>query len=97
MLPAMHKVRVALDARSYDIVVGRGLLSELGSRCRRLGLGRRCAVLTDSRVAPHHLPAALASLQGAGFDTVPVEVPSGEKSIAPTKPWPLNFSVVRQA
>jgi len=32
-------VRVALDARSYDIVIGRGLLASLGARVAAL---RRC-------------------------------------------------------
>lgn len=74
----MRKVDVSLGERSYRILVDGGLLPRLGPECRRLGLGRRCAVITDENVGPRHSQAALDSLKHAGFDPFPVTVPAGE-------------------
>jgi 3-dehydroquinate synthase len=71
-------VRVALAARSYDIVIGRGMRRELGARCRTLGLGTRCAVITDANVAKRYAKDAVASLQQAGFNPAVITVPAGE-------------------
>ena len=71
-------VRVALAARSYDIVIGRGVRGELGTRCQALGLGARCAIITDVNVGPRYAKEATASLQRAGFDPVVITVPAGE-------------------
>jgi 3-dehydroquinate synthase len=80
MLPAMRRVKVPLGTRSYDILVGPGLLAQAGTHCARLGLGPRCAVITDTNVGPRHAAPVLASLRGAGFDPVVVTVPAGEQS-----------------
>jgi 3-dehydroquinate synthase len=80
MLPGMRKVRVALGERSYDILVGQGLLAGLGVACRKVGLRGRCVVVTDSNVGPLHGEAAMASLRGAGFEPVLVTVPAGERA-----------------
>jgi len=74
----MRTVQVSLAERSYRILVGGGLLSRLGEECARLKLGRRCAVVTDEKVAPLHAAAVLESLKRAGFEPLLVTVPSGE-------------------
>jgi 3-dehydroquinate synthase len=71
-------VKVPLGERTYSIQIGSGLLSRLGAECRKLRLGRRCAVITDRRVGRHYARAALASLEAAGFDPVLVTFPAGE-------------------
>jgi 3-dehydroquinate synthase len=73
-------VPVALGARSYDIVIGRGLLASLGARIAELRPGARTAIVTDDNVAAHHLAAAEASLHGAGIDSARIVVPAGEAS-----------------
>ena len=60
------------------IYVGRGLLARAGEGAAASVAGRRAAVVTDSNVAPLHLPAVLASLRGAGFDAEAEVVPAGE-------------------
>jgi 3-dehydroquinate synthase len=77
---AMRSVQVALGARSYSILIGPGLLSRAGRECARLGLARRCAVITDDQVAPLHAPAVMESLEAAGFEPVLITVRAGEKS-----------------
>jgi 3-dehydroquinate synthase len=74
----VRKILVSLDARSYSILAGQGLLARLGAECRRLKLGRRCAVVSDETVAPLHARPALDSLRAAGFDPLLVTVPAGE-------------------
>ena len=73
-------VRVALDARSYDIVVGRGVIGSLGPRIAALRPGAKIAIVTDEEVARHHLGAAEASLAAAGVPASRVIVPAGEGS-----------------
>ena len=76
-------VPVALGARAYDIVIGRGLLAELGKRVAALKPGASAAIVTDETVAARHLKAAEASLAAAGIRAVPIVVPPGEA----TKSW----------
>lgn len=74
----MRTVPVSLGDRSYRIHVGNRLLARLGSECSRLGLGRRCAVITDAVVGPLHAESVKVSLVAAGFEPVSITVPSGE-------------------
>jgi 3-dehydroquinate synthase len=71
-------VNVALGARSYEIKIGAGLLSELGQHCAGLNLGSRCAVISDRNVAPKFARAAQLSLKKAGFESILITVPAGE-------------------
>jgi 3-dehydroquinate synthase len=73
-------VRVELDARSYDIVIGRGLLASLGARIGALRPGAKAVIVTDENVARHHLAAAEASLSQGGIAASRVIVPPGESS-----------------
>jgi 3-dehydroquinate synthase len=73
-------VRVALGARAYDIVIGRGLLASLGERTAALKPGARAAIVTDETVAGLHLAAARAALSAAGISVVDIVVPPGEAS-----------------
>ena len=73
-------VPVALGARAYDIVIGRGLLAELGMRIAALKPGASAAIVTDETVAARHLKAAEAALAAASIRTAPIIVPPGEAS-----------------
>lgn len=74
----MKTVPVSLGSRSYEILIGSGLLPGLGSRMRDLKLSGRCAVLTDSNVGPRFGAAVVKSLKAAGFEPVVVKLPAGE-------------------
>lgn len=65
--------------RSYDVVVGRGVLAELGPRLAPLAKGRT-VIVTDETVAVLHGPAAMASLDAAGIKARLLTVPPGEGS-----------------
>jgi 3-dehydroquinate synthase len=77
-------VRVALDTRAYDIVIGRGLLASLGSRVAALKGGAKAAIVTDANVERLLLGETQAALAAAGIGASHVSVPAGEgsKSIA---------------
>ena len=78
--PAPTVVGVALGARSYDIVIGRGELATLGARAAALKPGARAAIVTDTTVAGLYLDAAEAALAAAGIASSHVAVPPGEAS-----------------
>jgi 3-dehydroquinate synthase len=71
-------VKVPLGTRSYQINIGAGLLSQLGRDCKRLGLGTRCAIISDRNVAPLYGRKVEASLARAGFEPTVLAVPAGE-------------------
>jgi 3-dehydroquinate synthase len=74
----MRIVKVPLGERSYEIRIGRGLLARLGAECAKLKPGRRCAVISDTNVAPRYARAALRSLARAGLEPFLITVPAGE-------------------
>ncbi len=73
-------VEVSLGKRSYDIVIGRGVLASLGTRVAALRPGAKTVIITDENVARHHLAAAETALGRAGVATSRVVVPAGEAS-----------------
>jgi 3-dehydroquinate synthase len=73
-------VKVSLGNRSYDIKIGTGLIARIGRECARLGLGRRCLIISDRNVAPRYGKAAREALASAGFATGLVTIPAGETS-----------------
>jgi hypothetical protein len=73
-------IKVALGDRSYDIVIGRGLIASLGARVAALRPRAKAAVVTDENVARHHLATVEAALAGAGMAASRVIVPDGEGS-----------------
>ena len=83
--PLHHEnVRVALGARSYDILIGAGLLAEAGEKIAAVAPGAACAIVTDANVARIHLPALEDSLKSAGvrYSTIVVEPGEGSKSLS---------------
>ena len=75
----MDKIRVSLNDRSYDIVVGEEILSKLGRHMSALGLPRRVVILSDSTVGKLYGNAVKHSLRVAGFKSELITVASGEK------------------
>jgi 3-dehydroquinate synthase len=76
----MRSVKVPLGNRSYDILIGGGLLAGLGAECAKLSLGRHCAIISDKNVAPKYSKAAQLSLESAGFESYVITVPAGESA-----------------
>jgi 3-dehydroquinate synthase len=74
----MATVRVSLGERSYDVVIGAGLLGRAVDLIHdRLGAAR-CAIVTDENVARHHLGALEKGLAALGRHAGTVVLPPGE-------------------
>jgi 3-dehydroquinate synthase len=73
-------VAVALGARSYDIVIGHGVLASLGTRIARLRPGAKSFIVTDENVARHVLATAETALDQAQVAASRIVVPPGEGS-----------------
>lgn len=74
-------VRVELGERSYDILIGDGLIAEAGALLSGFASGKRVFIVTDENVAHLHLPALEAGLQAAGLRPISRTLTAGE----PTK------------
>ncbi|MGF3026315.1 3-dehydroquinate synthase [Methylobacterium aquaticum] len=73
-------VHVPLDGgRAYDILIGRGLLAEIGPRVAALK-ARAVGVVSDATVAAEYGEAVTASLAEAGLRTTLIAVAPGEGS-----------------
>lgn len=73
-----HTLRVALAERSYDIVIGSGLIASAGERIA--SFATNVIVVTDSNVMQHYGKALEASLKDAGVRSSCIVVPAGEGS-----------------
>jgi 3-dehydroquinate synthase len=73
-------VPVSLGPRSYDIVIGRGVISTLGKRIAALRPGAKTFIVSDENVARHAMPAAEAALTHAGIAASKIVVDPGEAS-----------------
>ncbi|HTD16781.1 MAG TPA: 3-dehydroquinate synthase [Chthoniobacterales bacterium] len=73
-----RRVTVSLTNRSYDVVIGAGMLERAGSLLREAGLNRPIAVITDERVEELYGQKLIASLAAAGFSSSLHVVSGGE-------------------
>jgi 3-dehydroquinate synthase len=76
----MMRVPVSLGDRSYEILIGDGLVESAGAQLARALPGARAAIITDENVGRLYLPQVKASLEAAGIASSAVIVPAGEKS-----------------
>ncbi len=74
----MRTVNVPLGNRSYNIQIASKLLPQLGEAVSSVLRSNRCAVISDSNVAPHFAAKAIRTLEKAGIDPVLITVPAGE-------------------
>jgi 3-dehydroquinate synthase len=62
----------------YEVLVGDGVLTGLGSRWRDRVGGGRVVVVSDANVAPLYLERCSGSLRAAGLEVSHVVIPAGE-------------------
>ena len=67
-------------SRSYDVLIGEGLLADLGSHAAAMKKVRKVCIVSDSNVWSIWGSAAKNSLLDAGLDTVEFIFPAGEPS-----------------
>lgn len=74
-------IHVDLGTKSYDIVIGAGLLDGVGARVAELlPQARRAVILSDSNVVPLYGARLQESLQAAGISAFVIAIPAGEQS-----------------
>src|SRR5438105_3273170 len=73
-----QRLRVELGDRSYDIVIGPGLIGCAGAEILPLMRRRQPVIITDETVANHHLAPSRASLEAQGVIQHAIVLPSGE-------------------
>lgn len=79
----MKTLHVDLQERSYDILIGCGLLDQTGEQLRPLLRARRIALITDSHVGPLYADRVARSLRKTDFEVQILTVPAGEESKSP--------------
>lgn len=73
-------VTVSLGDRSYDILIGRGLMADAGAEIAKRLPGAKATVITDETVAANYLVPLTESLQQVGIDIDPLVLKPGEKT-----------------
>ncbi len=73
-------VKVDLADRSYDIVVGNGIISELGQYISKISCYSKAIVIVDQNVAKFHIEALNSKLKPLPFEVRSIVVEAGEKS-----------------
>ncbi len=75
-----ERLAVELGSRSYEILVGEGLLASTGRHVLPLLAHRRVMVITDEQVAALHLATVERSLADAGIAFEVFVLPAGERT-----------------
>ena len=73
-------VRVELGSRSYDVLIGAGLINEVLEHATAVFGKAKCAIVTDENVASNHLASVEEPLKQAGQWRTSVVLPAGEKT-----------------
>lgn len=78
-MSSVATIHVALGERSYDVVVGSGLVADAGRHLKPVLARPAVAIVTDANVAKLHLPALQAALTRDGIAVAAtVVLPPGE-------------------
>lgn len=75
----MQKVTINAS-RSYDILIGSGLIRTLGEEARKFAKVKKVCIVSETNVWPLHGEAAEKSLTDAGFSVISYIFPAGEES-----------------
>ena len=73
-------ISVRAGDKTYDVIVGSGLLDRTGELIGARLNGRNCAVISDDNVAAHFAGTVFESLKRAGRAPSLITVPAGEES-----------------
>ncbi|WP_343565421.1 3-dehydroquinate synthase [Kiloniella sp. b19] len=97
-----RSLRVELGERSYDILIGKGLIEQSGTLIKPFLNQDRVFVVTDENVASLHLDALRKSLEAQGLQVLSITLPFGEstKSFAQLEriiDWLLEHRVDRKS
>ena len=66
-------------SQPYAVHIGAGLIAHSGDLTAAVTAARRCALVTDSNIAPLYAQKVITSLESAGFTVHLYELPAGEE------------------
>lgn len=75
----MKKIHVEVS-KPYDVLIGRGILNDLGETIRPVCASNRLAIITDDIVAGLYLQSVEDTLKASGYEVVSFSFPNGELS-----------------
>ncbi len=80
----MQKIRVELGERSYNIMIGSGILKDIGKTIEKFEFSRKIALISNPTVHGLYGKTVSDAIKGAGYDLTEILVPDGEeyKSLA---------------
>jgi len=78
-----RKLRVELGQRSYDILIGGGLIAQASELIGAVTARKKLAIVSETQVAALYLAPLEQSLRDAGFEVASLVLPQGEA----TKSW----------
>jgi 3-dehydroquinate synthase len=76
----VRKLEIFAGLHRSDLLIGDGLLTQVGALVRPKFHGRRCAILTDEHVAPLFGNVVLESLRRSDFNAELITIPAGEQT-----------------
>ena len=96
-----EKVHVSLGERSYDVIIGPGLMARAGELISPLLPRPRVVVVSDETVAALHLETLRAGLAASGIAMEAMTLPAGEatkswENLTRTCDWLLDQKVERR-
>jgi len=71
---------VSLDKQRYRVLIGTGLLKQIGTHVRKRLARKTCAIISDNNVASLFASRVEESLVAAGSRPTLITIPAGEKS-----------------
>ena len=96
----MENVRVELEKRSYDILIGEDLILNFPNYLNVTLSRKFLAIVTDKNVENFHLPRLVQALSEAGVETKILSIDPGEgskswKTLQTTVDWMLENKIER--
>ena len=81
----VHRIHVALQRNSYDVVIGDGSLHAIGAELLNAGVkaGRKVLVVTNPDVAGPYADTVMSSLRRQGFSAEMLVIEAGEQQKKP--------------
>jgi len=73
-------VEIHTAIHRYPVLVGSGLIEQVGGRVCKFGRSEICAIVTEANVAPLFAERVTRSLMAEGFRPIVITIPAGEKS-----------------
>ncbi len=83
----MQKIRVELAERSYNIMIGSGILKDIGKMLEKFEFSRKIALISNPTVYKLYGKTVSDAIKESGYDLIEVIIPDGEeyKSLAYTE------------